>query len=113
MLTNEEKMLLSTLEEWWILTEYNENTEDAIDYYLNEHRCEVSDIAYKYDHAEEKLTKLEIVRIIRRSINKEHYDELIEDDDVLLNGEMKYNADTSAEFFTYDDCYLVWFKYAE
>jgi len=113
MLTNEERMLLSTLEEWWTLSEYNENTEDAVDYYLNERRCDIGDVAYKYDHAEEELTKLEIIYIISRNDNMEYYDELIEDDEVLLDGEMRYNADTSAEFIADDDCYLVWFKYAE
>ena len=41
--------------------------------------------------------------------NIEYYDSL--DENVLLDGEDKYSADTSAEFITDNDCYLVWFKY--
>jgi hypothetical protein len=40
------------------------------------------------------------------------YDYLVENEDVLLDGEDKFNADTSAEFIMDNDCYLVWFKYA-
>ena len=39
----------------------------------------------------------------------EYYDDL--DEDVLIDGETEYGADTSAEFITDNDCYLVWFKY--
>ena len=38
---------------------------------------------------------------------------MIENEDVLLEGEDKYEADTSAEFITDNDCYLVWFNYIE
>lgn len=34
----------------------------------------------------------------------------MENDDVLIDGEDKYDADTSAEFITDCDCYLVWFR---
>lgn len=41
---------------------------------------------------------------------KEMCDELIQDDDVLINGEEEYGADCSAEFTGMFSCYLVWFK---
>ena len=43
--------------------------------------------------------------------NIELYDSQLEDEDILLDGEEEYNADTSAEFITDHDCYLVWFRY--
>lgn len=93
----------------WALSEYNENTEDQLDYYINERKCDVGDKAYLYSHANEELIEMEIVKIFARSEDMEDYDELGED--VLLDGEDEFNADTSAEFITDNDCYLVWFKY--
>lgn len=113
MLTNEERRLLSTLEEWWECSDYNENTDYELNFYMQEKKCNIGDTAYLYDYHEDELIKLEIIHIIRRSDNMEYYDELIEDDDVLLDGEKRYDADTSAEFITDDECYLVWFKYAK
>lgn len=54
---------------------------------------------------------MEIIHIIKRTDDVESYDSLMENDEVLLDGETEYNADTSAEFITDNDCYLVWFKY--
>lgn len=93
----------------WALSEYNENTEDQLDYYINERKCDVGDKAYLYSHANEELIEMEIVKIFARSEDMEDYDELGED--VLLDGEDEFSADTSAEFITDNDCYLVWFKY--
>lgn len=42
--------------------------------------------------------------------NAELYDELIQDEDVLINGEDEYGADCSAEFIAKLSCYMVWFK---
>lgn len=95
----------------WILSEYNEDSDDQLDYYINGMKCEVGDKAYLYDHAEDELTEMEIIHIIHRMNDMEYYDELIEDEDVLLDGEDEYEADTSAEFITDDNCCLVWFKY--
>lgn len=94
----------------WALSEYNEDTEDQLDYYINERKCDVGDKAYLFSHADDELTEMEIIHIIARLDDEEYYDELLETD-VLLDGEDKYNADTSAEFITDNDCYLVWFKY--
>ena len=104
-------MTLKELEEKWSLSSYNEDTEDQLDYYINECHTEVGDKAYLYDHAEAELTEMEIVHIISRMDNIELYDSQLEDEDILLDGEDKYNADTSAEFITDHDCYLVWFRY--
>ena len=95
----------------WELSEYNEDTEDQLDYYLNARRCNVGDSAYLYDYAEDELSELKIVHIISWSDDVELYEELLEDDNVLIYGEEEYDADTSAEFITDDDSYLVWFKY--
>lgn len=97
----------------WTVSEYNEETKNQLDYYINENKCGVGDKAYLYSHAEEKLTKMEIIHIISRMENMKRYDELLKNDDVLIDGEEKYKADTSAEFITDNDCYLVWFKYAK
>lgn len=97
----------------WTVSEYNEETEDQLDYYINENKCAVGDKAYLYSHAEEKITELEIVHVISRTENMKHYDELLKNDDVLIDGEEEYKADTSAEFITDNDCYLIWFKYAK
>ena len=93
----------------WILSEYNEGTEDQLDYYINGMQCDVGDKAYLHSHADKTLTEMEIVHIIARSDNMEFYDSL--DENILCNNESKYNADTSAEFITDNDCYLIWFKY--
>lgn len=91
------------------LSEYNEGTEDQLDYYINERQCDVGDKAYLYSHEDRTLSEMEIIHIIVRSDDMDLYDNL--DEDILLNGEEEYNADTSAEFITDDDCYLVWFRY--
>lgn len=95
----------------WILSEYNENTEDQLDYYINGMKCQVGDKAYLYDHAENELIEMEITYIVHRKHDLPYYDELIQDDDVLIKNEDVYGADTAAEFITDDDCCLVWFKY--
>lgn len=94
-----------------ILSEYNEGTEDQLDYYINGMKCDIGDEAYLYSHADKELTKMEIIHIIYRKGDMDYYDKLIENEDVLIEGEDKYEADISAEFITDDDCYLVWFKY--
>lgn len=94
----------------WDLSEYNEDTGDQLDYYINERKCGVGDKAYLYSHADDKIVEMEIVKIIARSSDPDYYDNLSED--VLLDGEDEYDADTSAEFITDNDCYLVWFKEA-
>jgi hypothetical protein len=94
----------------WELSEYNEDTEDQLDYYINERKCDVGDKAYLYNHVEDKLTEMEIVHIIARLDDSFVYDKLLETE-VLLDGEDEFDADTSAEFITDNDCYLVWFRY--
>ena len=101
------------LEENWAVSSYDEGEECQIDYYMNEQQNNPGDKAYLYFHEDDELRQLEIVHIIARSNNPDTYDKLLEDDDVLINGEDEYGADASAEFFTQFDCYLVWFKEIE
>lgn len=95
----------------WAMSSYNEGDVDQIDFYINEAACAVGDKAYMYSHEECEFTELRIVHIISRAADSELYDRLIERDDVLLEIEAAYGADTSAEFITDNDCYLVWFDY--
>ena len=64
-----------------------------------------------YSHADKELIEMKIVHVIARMDNVELYDELVQDDDVLINGEEEYGADCSAEFITKFSCYLMWFKH--
>ena len=115
----EEKVIMTKerLEKNYIVSSYNEDTPEQMDYYINENSCEKGDIGFLYsyeeDNEEDRIQALEIVKIIKRSDNLSKYDKLIEDNDILLNGEDLYAADTSAEFITDNDCYLVWFKYLD
>lgn len=95
----------------WVVSEYNTGTDEQLDYYINERQCNEGDTAYVYSHEDKRLDELKIVKLISRTDDMEVYDKLVENEDVLLDGESKYNADTSAEFITDNDCYLVWFKY--
>ena len=109
---NDQVKLLENLNKNWSLSSYNEDDiYDQLDYYFNESECKVGDKAYLYTPYETELTELEIVHIICRSDDTELYDKLLENDDVLIDGECEYNADTSAEFITDNNCYLVWFEY--
>jgi hypothetical protein len=93
----------------WALSEYNEDTDEQLDYYINERKCDVGDKAYLYSHEDGELTEMEIVHVISRMDDIELYDNY--DEDILCDLEEEYNADTSAEFITDNNCYLVWFKY--
>ena len=104
---------LSDIPSSWILSEYNEDTEDQIDYYLNEEACKVGDTAYQYDHNTNLLIELEIVHIISRNDNIELYDTKVANKSVLIEGETLYDASTSAEFITDKNSYLVWFNVGE
>ena len=62
-----------------------------------------------FDSSEDDVhIPMEVIHVIRRSDDIETYDNLSEN--ILLDGEIKYDADASAEFITDKDCYLVWFK---
>lgn len=92
-------------------SDYNEGTEDEMNYYISVENRNVGDIGYLYSHQDESIIKMTIVHIItNKSISIDMYNRLIEDDDVLIKGEEKYNADTSAEFITDDECMLIWFR---
>ena len=93
-----------------VLSSYNEDTDEQLDYYINERKCEVGDKAYLYSHAEKEWTEMIIVHVISRTDDTEFYDRLTGIEDVLLDGEEEYFADTSAEFISDNNCYMVWFK---
>lgn len=105
-------MTREELEMDWVLSSYNEGKMEQLDYYMNLRKSDIGDIAYLYLHEDKKLMEMQIVNIIARSDDPKYYDELLENDDVLIDGEEKYNADTSAEFIMDYNCYLVWFKYS-
>lgn len=88
---------------------YNEDSEDEIIYYINKKACESGDIAYMYCKNSDILYKMKIIHVIC-SYKNDLYNELIKDEDVLIKGEEKYKADTSAEFITDTKNYLVWFR---
>ena len=94
----------------YILSECDEGTPDAVCFMLDKQKHGVGDIAYKHIYETDEIKELKIVHIIKRSDDMERYNELVKDDDVLVKGEEKYMADTSAEFIFDEDCYLVWFK---
>ena len=102
---------IADLEKNWLASDYNEN--DSLTYYINENHCDKGDIAYMYDAEDQRLDKLKIHKIISRADDLFIYDQLLENDDILLDGEEFYEAETSAEFITDDTCYLVWFDHVE
>lgn len=102
--------LMQKVVETWSLSSYNEGTDDQLDYYINERKAGIGDLAYLYNHEAGEWFKMKILKIIRRSDDPKKYEKLLENEDVLLDGEDEYNADTSAEFITDNDSYLVWFK---
>lgn len=94
-------------------TSYDTNTTSQLDYYIDERKCNVGNKAYVYSHKEGQLIELEIIHIRSFLSDTELYDFLLDDPDILLNGEERYHADASAEFISDNNCYLVWFKYTE
>lgn len=97
------------MKKYYIRSVYNENTNEQIDYYINEKSCNIGDNAYLYLHESKKLIKMKIIKVVCRSNDPQYYNSLT--DDILLKKEILYKADTSAEFITDKDSYLVWFKY--
>ncbi len=108
--TPDGEMTREFLEENWTVSSYNEGTPEQIDYYMNEMCAFAGEKAYMYSHEDDKLCELEIVHIIASMDDANAYNKLIEDDDVLINGEEEYGADCSAEFNAMFSSYLVWFK---
>ena len=95
------------------VSEYNEDTKEQLNYYLDEANCNVGGKAYLYAYEDQTITEMTILHIISRKDDSKTYDKLIQDDDCLVDGETLYEADTSAEFITDTNCYLIWFKYQE
>lgn len=112
-MTSYEKELKLKLDLEWACTSYNEDSADELCYYLDESACAVGDTAYLYGKEDDELIKLEILNIIKRNDNIAYYDDLVLNNDVLIDGEQEYGADSSAEFITDNDSYLVWFKHVD
>ena len=47
----------------WELSEYNEDTDEQLDYYINERQCDIGDKAYLYSHEDYELTEMEIATL--------------------------------------------------
>ena len=104
-------MTKECLDKSWCISSYEEDSPEHLDYYLNENACGAGDVAYLYSCENDTLSEMKIVHVVKRSSDPELYDELIKNPNVLVEGEDTYGADTSAEFITDDNSYLVWFKY--
>lgn len=91
----------------WIESSYNEDSSEEMIYYVADN-CKAGDLAYLYMPGQDELSQLRILKTLRRSEDIEYYDSLPED--ILIDGEDKFGADTSAEFIYDDDCILVWFE---
>lgn len=97
-------------DERYTCSSYNEDTNEELDYFFDENNCNIGDTAYLFSKENQALFQMKIEHIIKRSDNVKYYDSLIENEDALIDGEDEYGADTSAEFITNTDCYLVWFN---
>lgn len=104
-------MTIDDIKKEYELSSYNDNTNEQLDYYMNLRKNDIGDKAYVYSYEDKELRELKIINIIVWSDSPKYYDKLLENDDVLIKGEEDFGADTSAEFITDYDCYLVWFKY--
>lgn len=94
-----------------LISSYNEGTKDYLEFRLYIGDAKVGSSGYLYRCSDKRVITMKVVHIIKRSDDMKLYDDLIKNDNVLINGETEYNADTSAEFIFDEDCYLVWFKY--
>lgn len=79
--------------------------ESNIGYYLDtpKNRQLLKELGYESNN--DRLKKLRSLYI------ESAYNEDTDSEDVLIDGESEYDADTSAEFITDNDSYLVWFDY--
>ena len=103
----DESELLKEMESM-VESAYNEGTDSELDYYIKEPPT-IGDIAWLYAKEYNTIQEMRIKQVICRSDDIEAYD--ANSEDVLIDGESEYDADTSAEFITDNDSYLVWFDY--
>lgn len=104
---SDESELLKEMESM-VESAYNEDTDSELDYYIKEPPA-IGDIAWLYAKEYDTVQKMRIKQVIRRSDDVEAYD--ANSENILIDGESEYDADTSAEFITDNDSYLVWFDY--
>ena len=100
---------LKELRSSYIESSYNENTDSELDYYIKEEPPVIGDTAWLYAKEYDTIQEMQIKQVICRSDDVEAYD--ANSEDILIDGESEYDADTSAEFITDNDSYLVWFDY--
>lgn len=103
----DESELLKEMESM-VESAYNEGTDSELDYYIKETPT-IGDTAWLYAKEYDTIQEMRIKQVICRSDDVEAYD--ANSEDVLIDGESEYDADTSAEFITDNDSYLVWFDY--
>lgn len=103
----DESELLKEMESM-VESAYNEDTDSELDYYIKEPPT-IGDFAWLYAKEYDTVQKMRIKQVICRSDDAEAYD--ANSEDILIDGESEYDADTSAEFITDNDSYLVWFDY--
>lgn len=103
----DESELLKEMESM-VESAYNEDTDSELDYYIKEPPT-IGDFAWLYAKEYDTVQKMRIKQVIYRSDDVDAYD--ANSEDILIDGESKYDADTSAEFITDNDSYLVWFDY--
>lgn len=103
----DESELLKEMESM-VESAYNEDTDSELDYYIKEPPT-IGDFAWLYAKEYDTVQKMRIKQVICRSDDVEAYD--ANSEDILIDGESEYDADTSAEFITDNDSYLVWFDY--
>lgn len=97
-------------EDEWYRSDYQpDDIAENFSYYIHKDDHSFGDIGYMRS-SDGTFTKLKIVHIISLSENKAAYQLLSDDVDVLFKGEKMFEADTSAEFYTADDMFIVWFK---
>lgn len=103
----DESELLKEMESM-VESAYNEDTDSELDYYIKEPPT-IGDFAWLYAKEYDTVQKMRIKQVVCRSDDVEAYD--ANSEDILIDGESEYDADTSAEFITNNDSYLVWFDY--
>lgn len=103
----DESELLKEMESM-VESAYNEDTDSELDYYIKEPPA-IGDIAWLYAKEYDTVQKMRIKQVVCRSDDVEAYD--ANSEDILIDGESEYDADTSAESITDNDSYLVWFDY--
>lgn len=57
-------MTKNYLEKNYVVSSYNENTNEQMDYYINENSCKKGDAAYLYLHEKIKFRKWKLLKLL-------------------------------------------------